>query len=234
MTSPLNAARSFVEERYPQAVMAFLGGSAVSGKVTATSDLDVLVLLGDEFDDVAFVETTKHRGWLVEAFVYGPAAAEHWMRRGREERRPVLDTLSANGLALIDDAPARNWADHARKVLADGPDAPDPAEVARRRYSISSLLDDLEGSYDGAERYVIAAAIWRESAELALLATGRWLATGKWLVRQLLEGDDFGLVQWAAEDRGHRELMTICRAVLDIVGGYLQSGFVRGERPGNI
>jgi hypothetical protein len=180
-----------------------------------------LVLLGDEFDDVAFVETTTHRGWLVEAFVYGPAAAENWMRRGREERRPVLDTLSADGLALIDDARATIWADHSRQVLADGPDAPDPAEVARRRYSMSSLLDDLEGSDDDAERYVIAATAWRECAELALLATGRWLATGKWLVRQLREGDDFGLVQWAAEDRGHRELMTICRAVLDVAGGYL-------------
>jgi len=188
MTSPLSAARAFVEEHYPDAVMAFLGGSAATGTATATSDLDVLILLRDDFGDVAFVETTTHQGWLVEAFVYGPVAAEHWIRRGREERRPVLDTLAASGLVLTGNAQARDWAEHARRVLAVGPGAPEPADVDRRRYGLSSLVDDLEGSGDPAESYVIAATAWREAAELALLATDRWLATGKWLIRSSVTG----------------------------------------------
>ncbi len=230
MTSPLSAARAFVEEHYPDAVMAFLGGSAATGTATATSDLDVLILLRDDLGDVAFVETTTHQGWLVEAFVYGPVAAEHWIRRGREERRPVLDTLAASGLILTGNAQARDWAEHARRVLAVGPGAPEPADVDRRRYGLSSLVDDLEGSGDPAESYVIAATAWREAAELALLATDRWLATGKWLIRQLRHGDDYGLIRWAAGERDLQELSTICRVVLDVAGGYLQHGFIRGER----
>ena len=66
-----------LRERYPGARVAFLAGSAATGAVTSTSDLDIFVLLGDEGGDLSYVETTTHQAWLVEAFVYTPVAAEH-------------------------------------------------------------------------------------------------------------------------------------------------------------
>jgi predicted nucleotidyltransferase len=41
----VDAARAVVEEHHPDARAAFLGGSVVTGRRTATSDLDIVVLL---------------------------------------------------------------------------------------------------------------------------------------------------------------------------------------------
>ena len=62
-------ALDFVREHHPGAKVAFLGGSAATG--------------------ACFVETRRHRGWLVEAFVYSPDRAQQWMEKGRRARRPV-------------------------------------------------------------------------------------------------------------------------------------------------
>ncbi len=224
------AALDFVEQRLPGARVAFLGGSAATGSATSTSDLDILVLLGEEHRDIAYVETTTHQGWLVEVFVYGPAAAELWMQKGRAERRPVLDSL-ATGLALTEGDETRAWADRARAVLAAGPAPADPEDVDLRRYSLSAMVDDLDGVAAPDEAYIIRATAFREAAELALLVDGRWLGTGKWLVRNLRAGNDFGLVAWAAGEQNPGELAALCRRVLDAAGGYLQDGYVRGRRP---
>ncbi|WP_150460258.1 nucleotidyltransferase domain-containing protein [Nesterenkonia ebinurensis] len=67
----LRSARSFVGVNFPQGRAAFLGGSAASGGATASSDLDILIVLPDEWSSTSFVETTTYEGQLVEAFVYG-------------------------------------------------------------------------------------------------------------------------------------------------------------------
>lgn len=226
------AARDFVQRNLPTARVAFLGGSAANGHATTMSDLDIFVLVDDGDGEVSYVETTRHQGWLVEAFVYTPASAEHWIKKGRDERRPVLDCLIATGLALTDTDETREWADGARRALAAGPGGADPEEIDARRYALSALVDDLEGSIDPAETYAVQACAFWEAAELALLVERRWLGTGKWLIRNLAAGKDFGLLAWAAGPQDASALGSICRAVLDRAGGFLQEGFVRGRRPG--
>jgi predicted nucleotidyltransferase len=225
------AARDFVTRRFPDARLAFLGGSTATGTATPTSDLDVFVLLPEAQDDVGYVETTTHGGWLVEAFVYGEAAAERWLERGREQRRPVLDSLIASGSALIESDLADAWAARSHDVLAAGPTTPDSSEIELRRYVVSGLVDDLDGATDRAEELVIMATAFREAGELVLLLERAWLGSGKWLVRNLRGVDDRGLVSWAEGARDGAELAAICRRVLDAAGGYLQDGYVRGERP---
>lgn len=44
---PVETARSLVAERFPAAACAFLGGTVLTSHRTATSDLDVVVLLPD-------------------------------------------------------------------------------------------------------------------------------------------------------------------------------------------
>jgi hypothetical protein len=74
-------ARAFAAERFPSAGAAFLGDSTASGHAAESSDLDVLVVLPQEWADVSFVETTMFRGQLVEAFVYGRAALKGGLKR---------------------------------------------------------------------------------------------------------------------------------------------------------
>jgi predicted nucleotidyltransferase len=231
VTDASTTARDFVHQRYPSARAAYLGGSAATGGATSTSDLDVFVLLGEADGDISYVETTTHHGWLVEAFVYTPAAAQRLLEQGRAQRRPVLDSLIARGIALTDTAEAAEWAQHSRRVLAAGPPEADASDLDGRRYMLSALLDDLAGEPGPAERYVVEADAFRVAAELVLLLERQWLGTGKWLVRNLRDRDDHGLLAWADGARDPSALVAVCRRVLDAAGGYLQDGYVRGDRP---
>lgn len=225
-------ARSFVQSRFPRARAAFLGGSAASGDATATSDLDILVVLPDEHDDVSFIETSRYDGQLVEAFVYGADKLQWWLEKGRGDFRPVLDRLIGSGIPLIPGEVADALVTASREVLDSGP-APTAREIDQRRYGLSALLDDLNDAKDVAERVVVTATMWRESAELAVLADRRWIGTGKWLIRELRAGGDpFGLVAFAAGSSCDADaLAEISRNLIDSLGGYLQEGFVRGHAP---
>ncbi len=233
MTDFVERARRLVDQRFPVAGAAFLGGSAASGTATDSSDLDVLVVLSPAHAETSFVETIRFEGQLVEAFCYGPVALETWLDKGRGERRPVLDKLIGDGVALRDSAESRLLQAAAREVLRAGPGPLTPEEQRSRAYSLSAVLDDLVDATDPGERFVLSGTAWREAAELALLVDRRWLGTGKWLLRELrLQPDRFGLADWAAA--GQHDLTRLadaCRSVLDAAGGYLQEGFVRGTRP---
>lgn len=226
----------FVRQEFPTAEAGFLGGSVASGHATASSDLDVLVLLPDRWSDAAFVHTTRFEGQLVETFAYGRAGLAQWLERGRAARRPVLDRLIAEGLPLLTGPITEELRQESRAVLAAGPGPADPDDLARRAYSISAHLDDLADrtgpGTDPAEATVLTWAVWQETAELSLLVGQQWLGTGKWLVREIrASGDPFGLAAWA-EHRPHLTRLTgIAREVLEQVGGHHQEGFLRGTRP---
>ncbi|MGP5306405.1 nucleotidyltransferase domain-containing protein [Brachybacterium alimentarium] len=236
MADFVERARSFVRSRYPQACAAFLGGSAASGDATESSDLDVLVVLPDEWSTVAFVETTTYKGQLVEAFVYGGDALEDWLGKGRAQARPVLDRLIGQGQPLLQGRFAEELASASQKVLGAGPPPAETVQLKLRRYSLSAVVDDLRDAEDRGVRAVVMSTAWREAAELALLSKGCWIGTGKWLLRELRAHDDpFGLASWV--DQGGHDAVALeerCRKVLDSVGGHLQSGFVRGDKPSDL
>lgn len=217
---------------FPTAEAAFLGGSAATEWATESSDLDILVVLADRWSDTALVETTRFEGQLAEVFPYGGNALDVWLQKGRGERRPVLDRLIAEGIALTGSKTATVLVNNLKRVLADGPGSPEASERRTRAYSLSAVLDDLADSTDLAERYVLAATAWREAAELSLVVERRWLGTGKWLLRELTNSAEaFGLAAWAAGDHGLEDLMGVCRKVLVSAGGYVQDGCLVGSVP---
>lgn len=228
----------FVQQEFPVAEAAFLGGSVATGHATRSSDLDLLIILPTPWDEVSFVETSRFEGQLVEAFVYGWDALPTWLERGRAQHRPVLDRLAAEGIPLINGPLSEGLQAQSRVVLDAGPGHADADDLARRAYSLSAHLEDLadrsEASLDTdpAERAVLTWTLWREAAELSLLTQRRWLGTGKWLVRELrADGDPHGLADWAEHPEDVEQLVTVARTVLDAAGGSLQEGFIRGERP---
>lgn len=236
-------AQAFLGQEHPVAEAAFLGGSAATDEATEGSDLDILIVLPERWSPAAFVQTTRFEGQLVEAFVYGPASLQVWLEKGRADHRPVLDRLIAESIPLTDNALTRELARTSQEVLAAGPAAADPEDLQRRRYSLSAAVDDLADrgcSPPSAETAVLAWTVWREAAELALLTDRQWLGTGKWLVRELRRhGNHFALVAWAeAASPGAlgsapqgADLAELARGVLGSAGGYLQEGYLRGERP---
>jgi hypothetical protein len=231
---PLVTARALVTERFPGARAAFLAGSSTSATRSPTSDLDVVVVVGDDDPDAPFRETTGRDGWLVELFVHTPASIGHYRRLERESHRPVLDLMCACGTPLLGpDAAA--VAASARGSLAPGP-AVGPDEWERRRYVLTDLLDDLrgtgedDGSGTAAERAFITSRLLEETAHAALLHRGEWVHTGKAAARALAVADPNLLTRLvdacrAAFEGQPQSLDAVVTEVLDAVGGPLREGY---------
>ncbi|MFG1805032.1 nucleotidyltransferase domain-containing protein [Streptomyces sp. NPDC049040] len=65
---PIDAAHAVVEEHHPDARAAFLGGSVVTGRRTATSDLDIVVLLHGA--PAPYRLNVHAHGWPAELLVH--------------------------------------------------------------------------------------------------------------------------------------------------------------------
>ncbi|WP_349017387.1 nucleotidyltransferase domain-containing protein [Streptomyces cavernicola] len=86
--SPASEALRLVTHHFPHAVGAVLGGSAAQGRATASSDLDVAVLL--PASDSTRREVVRHDGRLAELFVHTVADIEEALEDNRGNRRGTL------------------------------------------------------------------------------------------------------------------------------------------------
>ncbi|MFD3458685.1 hypothetical protein ACFWVM_03170 [Nocardia fluminea] len=180
----IDAARQLVERDFPQARTAWLGGSVALGIATATSDLDITVLL---MGSPAPYRSSMHYGsWPVELFVQTEASLEHFRAKEHAARKPGTLRLIAQSHVLhdADGSGARLRGSYAKR-LALGPDPLTDQELQAARYRITDLLDDLIGSKDPAERLMIATTLWQATADLVLTGNRCWTGSGKWLHREL-------------------------------------------------
>jgi hypothetical protein len=229
-TDPRNAALRIACQRVPHARGAILAGSALSPHRTFTSDLDVVVFVTN--DDQTFRETVFELGWLTELFVMSPDSFNYFCTTEIAQRRSPLLHMCAHGVILFsNDDIAETRQRQARSLWAQGPPPLRPDELDEKRYRLSDLLDDYEGTHDDAELTFIVASLIEDAAELELSAHGQWLGTGKWLARQLRQHDpDLAtrLSAAAALALGkveRRSLSVVITEVLNRVGGPLSSGY---------
>ncbi|KIF75133.1 nucleotidyltransferase [Streptomyces sp. 150FB] len=231
----IDAARAVVEEHHSDARAAFLGGSVVTGRRTAMSDLDIVVLLRGS--PAPYRASLRSGEWPVEMFVHTEATWHAYVQREVRKRRSPLLWMCADGILLFDnDGVGAHLAAEARKLTATGPPAVSAEEVDDRRYAITDLLDDLAGSADQSERLFIATELVRRTGELALTAGGSWNGGGKWLARRLettSPGLSMHLHDGLAEVLAGRTepLAAVVDEVLGQVGGRLWVGYKRGGTP---
>jgi hypothetical protein len=230
-----DAARALVNERFPGAEQAWLAGSTTMGRATATSDLDVTVLLTE---GEVHRESLEYAGWPVELFVHTAASVEHYVGKDLARRHPTMARLVASGVPLLGD-PETRGADtrrHCAEALERGPGPMAAEDLELMRYGLTDLLDDLADAPSGPEAAAVAVAVWQETAELALAVAGTWQGSGKWLVRELqsLDARD-GTNLAAALDAALRQALTgeptslasLADAVLDRCGGRHRAGLYR-------
>jgi hypothetical protein len=213
----LTDAQDLVAERFPDATWAILTGSVLGPDRTAGSDLDIVVLRGEE---PGYRGSLSFRGWPVELFVHTPARLAGSLDRELAQRKPSTHRMIARGVPLLGEP--GDLQVRCAQVLAAGPPPLSGAERDRLRYGLTDLLDDHKHAVDVGERAVIAAAVWTESARVALAFAGRWLSTGKWLLRELRELDPDFAARWlAARD----EPAALAAEVLAEAGGPLFEGY---------
>jgi hypothetical protein len=221
---PLTDSRALVAERFPGAVAAFLGDGVLSARRTATSDLDIVVVL--DGPPAPFRESLRWRGWPAELFVHDADSIEVFFARDTARRKANLARMIAGGAVLADvDGAAAAVRERAQSVLAAGPPPLSTAELELRRYGLTDSLDDLAGSSDSGETTVVCWDVWTQTAELALLLAGSWLGGGKWLLRELRAADPAladGLLRAVGDPAA---LTALADQVLRRAGGRLWEGF---------
>ncbi len=231
-----DAARQLIGERFPDARAAWLAGSVVTGAATATSDLDVTVLLPGP--PAPFRESLTYAGWPVELFVHSVDTVEHWLSKDRLRRRPTLGRLVAEGVPLLDvDGAGAHVSERCREFLAAGPEPLSDRDRDAMRYGLTDLLDDLADATDPAIRTAVAVTVWQQAADLLLAAGGCWGGTAKWLVRELTAYDVERGTRFGPRLHGglvaaiHGEpalLVTVVDEVLAGSGGRLWAGYRAG------
>jgi hypothetical protein len=234
----LEAARRILNVRFPDARAAFLTGSALTSRITPTSDLDIVVVL--KGSPAPFRETIREYGWLIELFVQTRESIKYFSELEIADHHATTLRMIASGKILISlEAEAESVQAAAIDRLKKGPLAISVEEMRRRRYALTDQLDDFIGATDPIELLFIGQQLVVGTSELALLSKSQWLASGKWLPRYLAENDpELALQLYRAIEsvisHGEKRLMEI--AVLEIlerVGGPLAAGYrAAGEIPG--
>ncbi|MFI0895024.1 nucleotidyltransferase domain-containing protein [Streptomyces sp. NPDC020983] len=181
---PVDAAHTLVEEHHPGARAAFLGGSVITDRRTATSDLDIVVLLHGA--PAPYRLSVHEHGWPAELFVHTEESWHAFVEREVRNRRSPLLWMCAKGILLFDrDGAGARVSARAKSLAAAGPPPMPAEEIDDRRYALTDLLDDLEGCTDPAERLFICTELARRTAELSLALDTAWNGGGKWLARRL-------------------------------------------------
>ncbi|WP_069884499.1 nucleotidyltransferase domain-containing protein [Streptomyces luteocolor] len=236
-TTPSDRARlqasALVEERFPRALGAVLGGSAAQGRATESSDLDVAVLLPE--GEPSRREVVRHDGRPAELFLHTLEDVPEHFERDRLLRRGTILFLYDQGLTLADPhGLVASVRAQARAALAAGPPPLAPAEWDHGRYVLTCYMDDLADAppTERHEQLALADFTLREAAQLLIAHHGGWTGVGKWLPRRLLGADP---VLGKALLEGHRAvaeradpagLALAAEQALGVLGGPLREGYV--------
>lgn len=230
MTDAVEAARRFVDARFPEARVAILAGSPVRGEATATSDLDIVIVT--DRGDAPFRESFLEFGWPIEAFVHTERSYSEFFQSDVARRRPSLPRMCVEGEVLRDGGGlAARIRSEAAELLAAGPAPFDERERIARRSGLTDMLDDLVGSTRPDETMFVAAELAEAVAEVLLVSGGHWVGRGKWVTRALAEMDAelAGRLARALRrtccDGETEELAALAETALDALGGRLFEGF---------
>ncbi|MEV7521154.1 nucleotidyltransferase domain-containing protein [Streptomyces sp. NPDC091371] len=237
-TDPIDQARRIAAELFPDALAVILAGSTAAGRATATSDLDIAVLVGDGGE--TYRETLRVDGRVVELFVHTRTGLSELFAADVAARRGVLQSMYATGLVLADvDGEAGRARALAEADLRQGPPALDAATVETKRYGLTDALDDLADAGDHVERLAVAGVVLAAAAELLLDHHHAWSGGGKWLPRRLRAAD---ARRGGALLAGHLHLcesgdpapmIDAVSEILDLAGGPLREGY-RRTWPGRV
>jgi hypothetical protein len=232
---PIPSAHALVSELFTGARSAILAGSVVTGRATAASDLDIVVI-GDE-PDAPFRLSLNYAGWPAEVFVHTEATIHGFWALRDERLRPALAMMCARGQIVLDEdgSGARTQAE-ARAHLGAGPPALSAADHERVRYGLTDSLDDFLADPGTEELPFIVAALTRDLCEVAMENRRAFRGNGKWMYRMAREADaefaaDLATALSAVNRADRQPLANLARAELDAAGGSLFDGYRADGRP---
>ena len=223
----LEFAHNIKQQIYPDAVVAFAAGSVFRGEGNEFSDIDLVVLYDENFEDVRR-ESFKIEGWPVEAFVQNKQSLDYFLDKDRKNGMPIMINMIREGIEIPGPCPLSQMQKaEAERHYALGPLPLSEDEMRARRYHLSDMLDDLRGIVKPQERYAILAKLYINLADFHLRAAGNWSGSGKGLARALKRyapemAEDYFNVFEAAYCEGNCEsVINLAKEIMKPYGGNL-------------
>ena len=226
-------AMRLVQERYRGAVAAVIGGSFATGRQTASSDIDLLLLF--DHVDAAWRNTIVYEGQTVELFAHDLATFRYFCEEIDAPRGTVpLAIMMIEGENIL--AASAQHAELlalAQATHAAGPPPLDTNNLRQRRYAITNALEDLVDSRHPGEAMAVACGLYGMLADLHLRAAGQWSGGGKHLFRRLHAHDAAIALQLDGAQRllasdlpaGQQAYAQVAGAILAPAGGPLLAGY---------
>ncbi|KMY52829.1 nucleotidyltransferase [Bacillus sp. FJAT-27231] len=222
-------AQQFIVSHYPEADIAWIGGSAVYGNLTTESDIDLIII--DE-TETPRLECYHFLGWKIEAFIYTALSLEFEFQIARNTGMPTIIKMCAEGLLVEDKQGEGKKIQREAKILYEqGPQRWDEDKINEVRYQITDFLSDFRCSEEFEESLFILNMLINRLTELILRADGYWVGEGKWAARSLKSYDKdmcnklvkYTKIYMNTNDK--TELISFIQSTLDNYGGEFFVGY---------
>ncbi len=179
----VTVAVNYINDSFPTAYCAILGGSVVRGEGTDNSDLDIFVC-GD-FNEAPYRKSVIYQEWPIEVFVHDKVSYLEFYSIDALEGRATLPRIISEGRVIKDNGMAAQIKDEANQVLLKGPFPWTEKELTIKRYFLTDLLDDFEGCKKREEGIYIAGKLAEVCHEFLLRTNNCWTGHSKWIPRAM-------------------------------------------------
>ncbi|WP_323766183.1 nucleotidyltransferase domain-containing protein [Marinovum sp.] len=233
LAAAVPAATDIRAQIFPTASAFLLAGSVVRDEATASSDLDLVVVL--DRVEAAQRQSFVFDGWPVEAFIHDARTLEYFFRQvDRPTGVPSLANMVSEAIELPQETDTgRSLKDLAGQVLDEGPIPWGQTDRDTSRYVISDLVEDIRAPRNSDELRIVAARLYAALADHFLRSRGLWSAKGKSIPRRLRRVDpefqqratEAFEAAILAEDTD--PVIRLCENVLEPDGGFLFEGYTR-------
>jgi predicted nucleotidyltransferase len=178
----IEAAKRFIEEKYPNCDFSLLAGSTARNQQTDTSDLDIII-----FDEnlASYRAGYELYDWKIEAFVHTYGSYKAQLEKEKKNGRPLLANMINEGIVLKDNHKILMLKEEVNSYLEEGPEPLTEEYVKASRYFIYDLLDDFRDSKNHEESLITLNNLSLQLGDFILRYNNQWTGRGKGLVRAL-------------------------------------------------
>jgi predicted nucleotidyltransferase len=230
--SPVETAKKLLNEKYPHYSVAFVAGSFNRGEETATSDIDLVVVLPKV--EQAWRESLIYDGWPVELLIHDEETLKYFFYEvDAKDGIPSLPNMVFEAPAIPSESSiSSKLKDMANEVLNAGPPPLTDDEEKNFRYIISDLLDDLRSPRTSFEGMATVAKLHGTLAFFLFRSKGTWAAGTKHIPRRMQKIFPDLYPRWEKSFQkafagDFQASIELTEEILSQNGGYLFDGYHR-------
>ncbi|WJW79891.1 GNAT family N-acetyltransferase [Bartonella sp. TP] len=233
---PLPTIQKLIKERYGCAKAVFWAGSVAANHGTKTSDLDLVIVY--EALPHAYREAFIYDDWPIDAFVHDLDTLRYFCGRVEaSDGKPALINMISHGQEIL----AQNSVSIKAKAIAaealvKGPDSWTQSQIAKERFIITDILDDIKSSKNKEEQIISIVNLFEPLLQFYFRAQKKWTASGKSLIRLFKQENPELAKEWIAafesliQTGDASGIECVITKILAPYGGYLWDGF-RSDAP---